>query len=576
MNKIKILPPEIYTRIAAGEVIERPSNVLKELLENSIDANSSSIIVEIVSAGKKLIRVTDDGCGMSKSDLSLCIEPHSTSKITNFEDIYNLSTLGFRGEALSSIVNVSKTTIISKTKESKTGYQLVVHGGEVVSFKECSTHVGTTVEVRDLFYNVPARLKFLKSNYTEKIHIIRTIEEYAIVYNNINFKFFSDNEMLFSFNKTDSILERIKEVLKSDIVEHLIYFEDQSDIYKIYGFISPLDYTQTNKSFQMFYVNKRPIVSKVLTQALYDAYENNLPTGRHPVGLIFIEAPPNKIDVNIHPKKKMVKFFEEEFIYRKIRSLITEKIKRQKPTTKPLNLSYISETSSDYTLETSFNQTEFTFYKSPNKTFNIEKLRSEYEKIGIKDYVYLGQLNRTYLLFETNNGLTIIDQHAAAERITFEKFLNEASKDTSLNSQKLLFPINLELKTSDFEAIKPFLEELNKLGFEIIISGKSSIGFYSIPSVIKIENIKEFILKFIDNLLSDIRNGPPSISSREKIIRSACRASIKANETLNLYEVEEILKELSNCEQPFFCPHGRPTIINIQISEIEKMFLRKK
>lgn len=576
MNKIKILPPEIYTRIAAGEVIERPSNVLKELLENSIDANSNSIIIEIVSAGKKLIRVTDDGHGMSKDDLILCIKPHSTSKISNFEDIYNLSTLGFRGEALSSIVNVSKTTITSKTEELQTGYQLVVYGGEIISFKECSANVGTTVEVKDLFYNVPARLKFLKSNYTEKIHIIKTIEEYAIVYNNISFKFFSDNEMVFSFSKTNSLIERIKEVLKNDIVDHLIYFEDKKDMYKIYGFVSPVEYTQVNKFLQMFYVNKRPITSKILTQALYDAYDNSLPTGRHPVGVIFIEAPPEKIDVNIHPKKRMIKFLEEEVIYQKIKNLVSEKIKKYKLINKTLKTSYISETISKYSPEISLEHSEIPFSKINLEPLNINEFESKYEKIGLKNYIYLGQLNRTFLLFETNNGLTIIDQHAASERILFEKFLSETSKKTSLESQKLLFPINLELKFSDFEIIKPYLEELTKLGFETIISGKSSLGFYGIPSIIKIDNIKEFILKFIDNLISEIKSEVPNISSKEKIIRSACRAAIKANEILNLSEVEELLKELSKCEQPFFCPHGRPTIVNLEISEIEKMFLRKK
>lgn len=576
MNKIKILPPEIYTRIAAGEVIERPSNVLKELLENSIDANSNSIIIEIVSAGKKLIRVTDDGHGMSKDDLILCIKPHSTSKISNFEDIYNLSTLGFRGEALSSIVNVSKTTITSKTEELQTGYQLVVYGGEIISFKECSANVGTTVEVKDLFYNVPARLKFLKSNYTEKIHIIKTIEEYAIVYNNISFKFFSDNEMVFSFSKTNSLIERIKEVLKNDIVDHLIYFEDKKDMYKIYGFVSPVEYTQVNKFLQMFYVNKRPITSKILTQALYDAYDNSLPTGRHPVGIIFIETPPDKIDVNIHPKKRMIKFLEEEVIYQKIKNLVSEKIKKYKPINKTLKTSYISETISKYSPEISLEHSEIPFSKINLEPLNINEFESKYEKIGLKNYIYLGQLNRTFLLFETNSGLTIIDQHAASERILFEKFLSETSKKTSLESQKLLFPINLELKFSDFEIIKPYLEELTKLGFETIISGKSSLGFYGIPSIIKIDNIKEFILKFIDNLISEIKSEVPNISSKEKIIRSACRAAIKANEILNLSEVEELLKELSKCEQPFFCPHGRPTILNLEISEIEKMFLRKK
>ncbi|MCX7910886.1 MAG: DNA mismatch repair endonuclease MutL [Endomicrobia bacterium] len=576
MNKIKILPPEIYTRIAAGEVIERPSNVVKELLENSIDASSSKITIEIIDAGKKLIRVSDNGCGMSKEDITLCIKPHSTSKIENFEDIYKLSTLGFRGEALSSIVNVSKTKIISKTNESQIGYQLTVHGGEIISFKECSTNTGTIIEVTDLFYNVPARLKFLKSNYTEKTHIIKTIEEYAVAYYNIEFKFFSDNELVFSFKNTNSLTERIKEVFKKDFTKNIIYFENIQNEYKLYGFVSPVEYTQVNKFLQIFYVNKRPITSKILTQALYDAYKDILPTGRHPIGIIFIELPPDKVDVNVHPKKRIVKFLEEEFLYQKLRDTISEKIKKYNIETKKSFIITNTNLESDIISEKNTLEVYFQSIQPPERTedFHLLKLKDN-QKIGLYNYTYLGQLNRTYLLFETNNGLTIIDQHAASERILFEKFILETSK-ASLQIQKLLFPVNLELKFSDFEIIKPYIEELNNLGFETIISGKTSLGFYGIPSIIKINDIKDFILKFIENLLSDIKSEITNISPKEKIIRSACKAAIKAKELLNLQEAEQLLEGLFKCSEPFFCPHGRPTIVNIEINEIEKMFLRQK
>lgn len=576
MNRIKILPPEIYTRIAAGEIIERPSNVVKELLENSIDAKATKITIEVISAGKKLIRITDNGCGMSKEDLTLCVKPHATSKIENFEDIYNLSTLGFRGEALASIVNVSKTKIISKIKEEKIGYELVIHGGEIISFEECAANEGTIVEVRDLFYNVPARLKSLKSTYTEKIHIIKTVEEYAVAYNDIEFKLFSDNELILSFNPSISVVKRINDVFKKEIVQNLIYFEHKDEEIKIYGFISPLEHTQINKSLQMFYVNKRPVSSKILTQSLYDAYKDTLPTGRHPVGIIFIEIHPNKIDVNIHPKKRIIKFFDEEAIYNKIKTLLSEKIKYNLDSKKPISIDSYSKVNyvSEKNLNTS--QKPLSIYTSYIPTDYSQNLIYEnYKKIGIHRYIYLGQLNRTYLLFETNNGLTILDQHAASERILFERFTNENLK-SSLQTQRLLFPVNIELKLSDFETIKPYIEELNKLGFEAIISGKSSLGFYSIPSVFEIDDIKDFISKFIENLISDIRSETNDITIKDKIIRSACRAAIKANQLLSLSQVENLLKDLSDCEQPFFCPHGRPTIINIEISEIEKFFLRKK
>ena len=582
-TKIKILPKEVYTRIAAGEVIERPANVVKELIENSIDAGSDEIVVEVVSAGKKLIRVTDNGCGMSKEDLVLSIKPHATSKIYNFEDIYNLSTLGFRGEALASIVSVSKTKIVSKQKEEPLGNQIVVYAGEVISVSECASNDGTTVEVKDLFYNTPARLKFLKSDYTERIHIIHTVEEYAIAYKNISFKLYSDNDLVFSVKKTDNVRERLKEILKKSIVDELIYFEYKDKVFDAYGFISPVELSQVNKTLQMFFVNNRPITSRSISQMLYDAYKDSLPTGRHPIGIIFLNLSPQMIDVNIHPTKRMVKFENELYIYEKLKDAIRPKIKRQ---FSPTKFSAEFKESVQQTLEEikedrniSNVQQDFLLEKNLDKADKVQEFKFEYltddnlNKLGLENYVYLGQLHKTYLLFETNNGLTLVDQHAASERILYEKFMNS----NFLSSQKLLFPINLELKPSDYEAVKPYVDLINQLGFEVSISGRSSLGFYSIPSVLNVDDVRNFVFRFIENLVSEIKSDEKQkVSSKEKIIRSACRAAIKSSDILTLSDVEKLISELAKCEQPFSCPHGRPTILNIEISQIEKMFLRRK
>lgn len=586
MNKIKLLPPEIYTRIAAGEVIERPANVVKELIENSIDALSTEIIIEIVSSGRKLIRVTDNGIGMGKEDLTLAIQPHATSKIEKYEDIYNLSTLGFRGEALSSIVNVSKTTIISKQKESTVGYKLVVHAGEIISVSECATNNGTIVEVKDLFYNVPARLKFLKSDHTEKIHIIRTIEEYAIVNHNISFKLYSDNELIFSVSATDDLINRIKDVSKKFTIEQIISFTYEDDTFKIVGFVAPVEYSQVNKSLQMFYVNNRPVSSRMLTQVLYDAYRDNLPTGRHPIGLLFIYLPPDKIDVNVHPTKRIIKFYNEEHVYHTLKNLIQQKVKEYYIKGKPEQVTqkFPLQTWSNKNLivQNEENVLRIDTKQKPEEQKLKPKLETDklsftepennLEKLGFKNFVYLGQLHRTYLVFETENGMTLIDQHAASERILYEKFLNS----TVIESQKLLFPINIELKLSDFETIKMYIETINNLGFEVIISGKSSIAFYSIPSLFSVSDVKDFLSRFIENLISDIKEEIQNVSPREKIIRSACRAAVKANDLLSLSEINKLLSDIASCNQPFFCPHGRPTILHLELSKIEKLFSRKK
>ncbi|MCS7150966.1 MAG: DNA mismatch repair endonuclease MutL [Endomicrobia bacterium] len=576
MNKIKLLPPEVYTRIAAGEVIERPSNVVKELIENSIDASSTEISIEIVSSGKKLIRVIDNGSGMTKDDLMLSIKPHATSKIESFDDIYKLSTLGFRGEALSSIVNVSKTTIITKTADSLVGYKLIIHGGETIDITECAANNGTMVEVKDLFYNVPARLKFLKTDYTEKIHIIRTIEEYTIAFPNIGFNLYSDNELVFSVKPSNEIQDRIKEVIKKDLSDNLISFHYKTNEMSIFGFVSPVEYSQVNKTLQLFFVNNRPVISRMLSQTLYDAYRDMLPTGRHPVGIIFIEIPSNMVDVNVHPTKRVIKFNDEEYIYNILKEQVRKSINNYYKQV-VINIKHTQHVSSsfesqDILISNKKIQQKGTIEQTMELTLQQEKSAGDLKNIGLKDYVYLGQLHRTYLLFETSEGLVMMDQHAASERILFEKFMN-AEK---ISIQKLLFPVNLELSSSDFEAIKPYVEEINKLGFEITVTGKTSIGFYSIPSIFNVTDVRDYVAKFVELLLDDIKTEMETITPKERIIRSACRAAIKANELLTLSEVNKLLLDIAKCEQPFFCPHGRPTIVKFDFDKIEKMFMRKK
>ncbi len=589
VSRIKLLPIDIYSRIAAGEVIERPANIVKELIENSIDAKATEIIIEIFSAGKKLIRVSDNGVGMTKEELLLSTKPHATSKISKFEDIYKLSTLGFRGEGLSSIVSVSKTKINSKTQDSETGNEIIIYGNEIISSNICACNNGTSVEITDLFYNTPARLKFLKSDYTEKVHIIKIVEEYCIAYKNISFKLIVDGNLLFSTTSTPDIKKRVQEILGNDTMNGIIYFEHkETNDLSVSGFISKLDFTQVNKSLQMFFVNKRPITSRVISQALYEAYRDSLPIGRHPVGIIFIEINSSDIDVNVHPTKRMIKFKSDNKIFDLLRDVIRTQFKKNLTQQKGFfhnnyedkksfsNCEYKTEinlNSKPTNLQKELDFKDSKFSTTDNTNFSTSKnLDIKKTFLNPTEYIYLGQLNKTYLLFETKTGLTLIDQHAASERIIFEQFLNKNSYVT----QKLLIPVNIDLKISDLEILKPQIEIINSLGFEINVTGKNSIGISGIPSILVINDTKDFLNRFIEYLISDIKEVKQNISSKERIIRSACRAAIKAKDILTLKDVDKIILELSNCEQPFTCPHGRPTILNIEISDIEKMFLRKK
>ncbi|MDI6640689.1 MAG: DNA mismatch repair endonuclease MutL [Elusimicrobiota bacterium] len=573
MQKIYILPDETVNKIAAGEVVERPASVIKELLENSIDASAKYISIEIEDAGKKLIRVVDNGSGMSKEDTKLALERHATSKIRDFTDLAKLTTLGFRGEALPSIASVSKLRITTKSKESETGWEVISEGGKIVSSQAVARSLGTTVEVSELFFNTPARKKFLKSNSTEQSHIVRIIEELAIAHFQIGFSIKADNRTLLVTPPVSKLDERIADILGNKIYGSIRSIFGEYKHMKISGFVSSLDSSQQNKNLQYFFVNKRPITNRLISQAVYDAFKDSLPIGRHPIAIILIELNSQYIDINVHPTKRLVKFTDEGEVYNFINETVRKHITTQKSPALEVPVVKVATTPQESMFE---KKSEIKPVVSFSKIAKTIEMNQEQKTFEFREFHVLGQLHDTYVLVSSQDGLTIIDQHAAAERILYETFSKQTSNIDNVSAQELLIPVTLELAPHEIEIIREHIEQLNQLKFGVSEFGLNTIVFKSIPTILNdVTRLKDFFKEFIQCLIDEFSyKTTSSIEPLDRIIKSACSAAIKAKEKLSIREIENLIYELNNCSQPLCCPHGRPTMIRISISELEKKFHR--
>ncbi|MEW6040432.1 MAG: DNA mismatch repair endonuclease MutL, partial [Elusimicrobiota bacterium] len=478
MNKIKILPEEVVNKIAAGEVVERPASVVKELVENSIDATSSRINVEFEQAGKKLIRVTDNGFGMSRNDALLSVKRHATSKITLFSDLQQITTLGFRGEALPSICTVSRCRLVTKTAQDKQASELIMEGEKIISECECAGVNGTMVEVSDLFFNLPARKKFLKADSTEQAHIIRTIEEAALSHSEVGFSVVGNKKVIFNSPPNSKLEERFSDLFGNNLLGGMLPVNYDSARIKITGFVSSVENSQPNKNLQYFFINSRPITNRLLSQALYDSYRDALPIGRHPVALILMEIDPKAIDINVHPTKRIVKFSDEFEIYKALNLAINESLSKKRAV--PFNLVKTQPQSR-------------TVYEIPQRSPAENQIKSEPLAFNFSSGVIqpppsthlriLGQMHNTYIIAESEEGLLLFDQHAANERVLYEKFLSAAKNPDKLPVQELLIPLTLDIAPYEMELLKPHLNSINLLGFEITEFGKNSLALKSLPSI---------------------------------------------------------------------------------------------
>jgi DNA mismatch repair protein MutL len=609
LKRINILDLNTSNKIAAGEVVERPYSVVKELIENSLDANAKNIIIEIFDGGQKTIKITDDGEGIHPEDIEKVFLPHATSKIAYVDDLFNLNTFGFRGEALASIAAVSNVIFRSRTYNFEYGREISISGGHKNYIKDVGSNIGTYVEVNDLFFNVPARLKFLKSPQREAALITDIVERLAMINPNISFKLYNNNNKVFFTFPTENLIDTIRIIYGKNVANNITYFEKHSDIASIYGYIGNAEISRGSRLNQSIYVNKRYVKNKLITTAVENAFKSFLTINKFPFFIVFIEIFPEFIDVNVHPTKSEIKFKDDRFIYKFVFDAVHESIRNnfkktfnfhiiEDDTTNALNNNYIYEETSN-----SFSSVQIPIdFKQDNLLNNIynessnndyiygEKLPFDNDRIKIKEdtnkedvndindkakfppLTVIGQFNNTYILAQYKDELYIIDQHAAHEKINFEKYIKDL-KNKKVAAQILIPSEIIELTPQDFIIYLENKEIFKNAGFNIEIFGENTISIREVPIILGDIEVKNLFLQIIDNIKSSASIQTEDIKY-DKIAKLSCKASIKANNKLSNIEMQALIDELRFIQDPFTCPHGRPTIIKITLNELEKRFKR--
>ena len=579
---IKQLDKHLINLIKAGEVIEHCYSVVKELVENAIDAGAKNIVITLENSGLKEIKVLDDGSGMSEQEAKLAILPHHTSKILEEADLYHIDTLGFRGEALPSIIAVSSF----KMKTSDNGIQgllLSLKGGELVSEALIAQKKGTEITVRSLFYNTPVRLQNLKNEYVELSYIADFVMKIAFARPDIAFKLINNDKLLLQTFGSGNLLEVINAIYGSEVAKNMLEIKGSSNLYQVSGYISNLNITRSSKGNMTFIVNGRSVKNNKLFNTVLDAYKGYLMIGKFPYVIINITSSSNLIDVNIHPSKIEVRFTEEkeleELIVSSIKKVLgktnltvyldEEELEEEKEEPRKIDLETINVKETEE-LELEEQEVEIPVLKEEVTQYNLDFAELKEEKFSNFDYI--GQLFNTYIILEDGNDFYLVDQHAAAERINYELIL-DSLKEESHKKYELLVPINLQYSKRDYLLILDHLDEIEHLGIELEEFGLNSFNVRVIPNWIFRGREKEFLDQIIDDIIHSKK------TEREEFLDSlainlACKKSIKASDRLSKEEVTTLLKDLEQTKNPYTCPHGRPTIVKLNKYELEKMFKR--
>ena len=600
MGKIKIPSQDTIKRIAAGEVIERPASVVKELVENSLDAGAKKIIIELEEGGKKLIRVKDNGEGMTKEDAAICLKRYSTSKIRNFDDISRLSTLGFRGEALPSIAAISQISILTKSKAEPIGTSVEAEDGKITCLADGSSRrekiteqaspEGTIVTVKNIFYHTPARKKFLKTDSAELRHILNVVTKEALAHSEIFFQLSHNGKQLINTPARNNNLGKITDFWGKDFANELIPLNIKNELFQTSGFICKPFLARRKAGLQYLFVNNRAVSSSLIAAACKKGYQPVIPNERQPQVFLFLKIDPKETDINVHPSKDIIKFHKEREIFEHIEEGVRNCLKNanlipeiffSKPTFKNIPFSKTfsngASTAKKQNISLNLNKPFINPVRTPEKAFisnGVKEKEQDYELISEKLNIKT-QLNNTYLLGEDTEGFFLLDQHAAHERILYEKLKNEI-KQSVIQVQNLLIPNTIELNKNEAFTITENLVNLKKMGFNIEPFGQNTFIIHSVPRIIKKLSPSVIVLDIAEEL-QDVGEKLSIEERTEKILTTvACKAAIKAGDNLTDEEIKSLMRQWGNTDYHNWCPHGRPALIRFSWNEIEKRFNRKE
>ena len=627
MRGIKLLDKQMINNIAAGEVIERPASIVKELIENSIDALATSITVEIKNGGIDYIRVTDNGIGIPKDDLAVAFLRHSTSKIRNMTDLENILTMGFRGEALASISSVSMVDMVTKTSDDDSGTVIILEAGEVIEQKSFSAIQGTSVNIKNLFYNVPARKKFLKKASVESSYIMDYIIKLSLGNPGISFKYINNDSTIISTKGNNDLFLTIFQLYGKEVSENIIKIGAKKEEINIYGFIGKPEIARGNRKYQHTFINKRFVKDKLIRLAVEEAFKGKIMSGKFPVFFINIEIPPYMVDVNVHPNKTEVRFSDDNIIYKHILELVENYLKKEvlipKVQLSTKNNEKNIEAKNNYSTislkenepipilneiksvdilkemyKSNKNINEENYFKNSTSNTNTNNFLNESSTKKIKidtnmdlkadhfidkkenkqpffyNYIIKGQIFGTYWIVEQSKSIYLIDQHAIHEKILYEE-ISKSLKSNKISSQRLLSEVFIRLNLNEVEIVKDNIEILYELGFDVSLLDANTLVLKSIPFIIKGDVNESFFLEILDILSSDYSSVSNIYDTKKDLIASlSCKSAIKANDKMSYTEARELIEKALKMDEPFNCPHGRPTIIEITNYEIEKKFKR--
>jgi DNA mismatch repair protein MutL len=657
MNRIRLLPEQVANQIAAGEVIERPASVVKELVENALDAQATRVTVEIQAGGRSLIRVTDDGMGMSRDDALLCLERHATSKIRRAEDLAAIGTMGFRGEALPSIASVSRFTLttLERASDSPEGTQVIIAGGKILEVKAAGTSPGTTVEVRQLFFNLPARRKFLRTEETEAAHIQHYLVLAALAFPEVAFSFHKDSRQVWqlpavrtgkdSAAQLAALRERLRALYGQD--QKLLAIDYSAELesgaamdedppsapgsFRVWGFMGGPGVSRATREDQHLFVNRRPVENRGLNFALLEGYHTSLMKGRYPVCCLFLEIPPAEVDVNIHPAKREVKFHREGEVRRLVAQAVRQtllqfhggqpSVKSQpaaepRPQTPP-DIAQMAQASSELeqthlpSFQPAPSGPKFVDQPGPSQRPPLPSPPASFartEPAPLTEHAprttqhapaplqpiigsprsadvpvpllnvplrLVGVIGKLYVVLESDRGLVLLDQHAAHERILFEQMLNRLERNDQAPSQRLLLPETVELSARDANFLREQLPALTRLGVGLSEFGERTFLLDALPPFVKAAGPRQFVLQLVDELKAVGQEVNSLRLGEHTVAKTVCRHAVKANDPLTGRELENLIEDLRHCAMPYTCPHGRPTLIEMNFRELEKKFGRK-